>query len=170
MLRRAREVGPGGLVPLAWAFTIAAHADVVADHTLFIAHVVMTTLLAVFAVTGRSDMQTGVLNAWWWIIAVGFLVTLAGTIGFQVDTAGQVLQGLAVGGWVVLPAVGFLYTGRAVTDGAWIYFTGAVGCFLGLAVYLSGLFLEVPSVAVPAGLGVVGFGQTIGILDAVIRY
>lgn len=170
MLRRAREVGPGGLVPLAWVFTIAAHAEFVSEHTLFMAHVVMTALLALFAVTGRSDMQTGVLNVWWWIIAAGFLVTLAGTIGFQVDTAGETLQGIAVGGWMILPAAGFVYTGRQVTDGTWIYFAGASGCVLGLAVYVAGLVLSVPSVLVLVGLGLVGLGQTIGILDAVVRY
>lgn len=170
MLQRAREVGPGGLVPLAWTFAIAAHASVVSEHTLFMAHLVMTVLLAVFAVTGRRDMQTGVLNAWWWIITVGFVVTLAGTIGFQMDRADQILQGIGVGGWMVLPAAGFVYTGQQVSEGAWIYFAGAGACFLGLVVYVGGVLLAVPSALVLVGLGLVGAGQTIGILDAVIRY
>jgi len=170
MLRRAREVGPGVLVPLAWAFTIAAHAEAVSDHTLFVAHVVMTVLLGVFAATGRSDMQTGVLNAWWWIIVVGFVVTLAGTVGFQVDTAGSALQGIAVGGWMILPAAGFVFTGQQVSEGAWIYFTGAAGCFLGGAAYLSALVSMAPSALSLVGLSLVGLGQTVGILDAVLRY
>lgn len=169
MFRRAREIGPSMLVPLAWTVVIAAHVDVVADRTLFIAHVVMTVLLAVFAVTGRADMREGVLAVWWRLIAVGFLVTLCGTVGFRAGTAGRFMQGVALAGWMLLPAVGFVDTGRRVDDGRWIYLGGAVGCLAGAVLYAVGLFGGVAA-AVPAGLVLVGVGQTAGILDAVVRY
>jgi hypothetical protein len=169
MLEQAREFGPGVLVPLAWAFTIAAHADIVTAHTLFMAHLVMTVLLAVFAVTGRKDMQSGVLNVWWWIIAVGFVVTLAGTVGFQVETGKNSLQALALGGWMVLPAVGFVYTGQRVSATPWPYFGGAGGCLAGLSVYVAGVLMSNQPVVL-GGLALVGLGQTVGILDAVVRY
>ena len=80
MLRRAREFGPALLVPLAWTVVIAAHSGLVADSTLFVAHVVMSVLLAVFAATGRAEMRTGALRVWWAVVAVGFLVTALGTL------------------------------------------------------------------------------------------
>ena len=64
MFRRSRELGPALLVPLAWTFVIAAHLGVVIPRTLFIAHVVMTVLLAGFAVYliaregGRTPVAT----------------------------------------------------------------------------------------------------------------
>jgi hypothetical protein len=106
------------LVPLAWTFVVAAHLGVVAVRTLFIAHVVMSTLLALFAVTGRSDMRHGTLLVWWRLIVVGLLVTLCGTAGFLLEPAADPLQAIALFGWMVLPAVGFIDTGRRVPNGA----------------------------------------------------
>lgn len=169
MFERAREFGPGMLVPLAWTFTIAAHADIVTEHTLFMAHLVMTVLLAVFAVTGYKDMQSGVLNVWWWIIAVGFVVTLAGTIGFQVDTASDQLHALTLGGWMILPAIGYVYTGQRVSEAPWLYLGGAGGCLVGLGLYGSGI-LTSSFPLLSGGLALVGVSQTVGIFDAVVRY
>ena len=169
MFRRARELGPAFLVPLAWTFVTAAHLDVVTDHTLFVAHVVMAMLLAVFAVTGRPDMQEGLLNVWWRIIAVGFVVTLAGVLGFLADGDGTRLLGVALVGWMLLPAVGFVDTGRRVTEGTWIYFGGTAACLVGAFLYAVGLFGAVEGASI-AGLVSVGIGQTAGILDAAIRY
>lgn len=169
MFHRARKVGPALLVPLAWGFTVAVHAETVTEHTMFVAHVVMTVLLAVFAVTGRAEMRDGLLNVWWTIIAVGFVVTLAGTVSFEVETAANVLAGGALFGWMVLPAVGFLYTARLVSEGVRVYVVGALGCFLGLAMYVGGLALTTEA-AMFSGLVLVGVSQTTGILDAVLRY
>lgn len=169
MFRRARELGPPLLVPLAWTFVTAVHLDVVSDRTLFIAHLVMSVLLAGFAVTGRPDMEEGVLHVWWWIIAVGFLATLCGTVGFQTETGGEALQAVALLGWMVLPAVGFVDTGRRVTAGTWIYAGGTAGCLLGALLYLTGLTAGIDEARI-AGLVLVGVGQTAGILDAALRY
>ena len=169
MFRRLRELAPSVLVPLAWTFVTAAHLDLVSDHTLFVAHVVMAVLLAGFAVTGWPDMRTGVLCVWWRVIAAGFVVTLAGVVGFRVEPASTVLLGLALGGWMLLPAAGFAYTGRRVTRGAWIYGGGVAACLLGAALYAVGQFggVLLPQIG---GLVLVGIGQTAGILDAVVRY
>jgi hypothetical protein len=169
MFRRSRELGPALLVPLAWTFVIAAHLGVVIPRTLFIAHVVMAVLLAGFAVTGRADMREGVLSVWWRIIAVGFFVTLAGVFSFRVDAATVLLSGIALGGWMLLPAAGFVYTGRRVADGVWVYFGGAAACLVGASLYVAGLFGAVLPLWL-AGLVCVGIGQTAGILDAVLRY
>ena len=168
MFRRLREFGPSVLVPLAWAFVTVAHLNLVSDHTLFVAHVVMAVLLAGFAATGRAEMQEGVLHVWWWIIAVGFVVTSIGIVGFLVEPPGLILLGVALGGWMTLPAIGFVYTAKRVTAGAWIYFGGAAACLVGVALYMVGFFggseLQI------AGLVCVGIGQTVGILDAPLRY
>lgn len=168
MFRRLRELGPPVLVPVAWAFVTVTHLDLVSDHTVFVAHVVMAALLAGFVATGRADMQEGVLGVWWRVIVVGFVVTSVGVVGFQVDASRTVLLGVALGGWMTLPAIGFVYTGKRVTGGAWIYFGGAAACLVGVALYAVGSFggtgLQI------AGLVCVGIGQTVGILDAALRY
>ncbi|MFC7058124.1 hypothetical protein [Halovenus salina] len=167
MLRRPRELGPPMLVPLAWTFAAAANAGAVSDHTLFIAHVVMAVMLAVFAVTGRRDMREGTLRVWWSLIVVGFFVTAAGAVGFQVETASDLLLGVALYGWMLLPAVGFLDTGRRATDGG-VYLAGAAGCLLGAGITAVGTFAGVDLAAV-AGPAVVGVAQTAGIVDAAAR-
>jgi hypothetical protein len=169
VLRRARELGPPVLVPLAWTFVTAAHLDLVAVRTLFIAHLVMSALLAVFAVTGRRDMQSGTLQVWWLLIVVGLFVTLCGAAGFLLEPAADSLLAIALFGWMVLPAVGFVDTGRRVSDGTWIYLVGAAACGFGLLAYAGGLVADVGSVSI-AGLVAVGVGQTAGIFDAAIRY
>lgn len=165
MLRTAREYGPALLVPAAWGFVTAAHVDAVADSTLFVAHVVMTVLLAVFAITGRADMREGTLRVWWSIVAVGFVVTLLGTLGFRLDAGGAALQATALFGWMLLPAVGFVDTGRRGADRAWLYYGAALGSVLGALLYAVGLAVAVPALLV-AGLALVGIGQTAGIVAA----
>ena len=169
MFRQAREFGPVVLIPLAWGFVAAAHLRIVSTSTLFIAHVVMATLLAGFAVTGRPDMREGVLHTWWLVIVSGFVATVVGAMGFRVGSSGSLFQGIALFGWMVLPAVGFVDTGRRVSKRAWIYFGSATACVLGAAVYALGLFVSLP-VGPVFGLGLVGGGQTLAILDAAFGY
>jgi hypothetical protein len=156
------------LVPLAWTVAAAANAGTVSERTLFIAHVVMAAMLALFAVTGRADMREGTLRVWWSLIVVGFFVTAAGAVGFQVETASDPLLGLALYGWMLLPAVGFLDTGRRATDGHLVYFVGAAGCLLGAGITAVGVVAGVDSATV-AGPAVVGLAQTAGIVDAARR-
>ncbi|WP_178915135.1 hypothetical protein [Natronomonas gomsonensis] len=169
MFRNARETGPVVLVPLAWAFVTAAHIGIVDSYTLFVAHVVMSVLLAAFAVTSWREMSEGVLWAWRTVIAVGFLITVAGTVGFRVEESARVLFSVALYGWMLLPAAGFVYTGRRVQEGAWIYFGGAVLCGLGAVGYALGVATGTDP-ALAASLALVGVGQTAGIADAVYRY
>lgn len=167
MFRQARELGPALLVPLAWTVVTAAHLDLVADRSLFIAHLVMTGLLAVFALTGRPDMRAGTLLVWWRIIAAGTIVTLVGTTGFVIEPGGTALQAVALGGWMLLPAVGFLDTGRRASGGG-VYLLGAAACGLGALAYAIGLLVSFGSGLI-AGLALVGGGQTAAILDATRR-
>jgi hypothetical protein len=157
------------LVPLAWLFVIASHLGHVTDHTLSIALVVMGVLLAVFAVTGRSDMQEGTLRVWWGIVVAGFVLTLLGVVGFVVDPASEPLLALSLLGWMLLPAVGFVDTGRRTGDGSWLYVGSATGCVLGTALYGTGLLTSAVLARI-AGLTLVGLGQTAGILYAVLRH
>ena len=157
------------LVPLAWAFVTAAHLEVVTEHTLFVAHVVMAVLLIGFAVTGYADMREGVLRTWWRLIAVGSLVTLSGAVGLWLEPSNSALVAVALFGWMVLPAVGFVDTGRRVSDGSWIYAAGTAGCLLGATLYAVGHFWDLDTAAV-GGLALVGVGQTAGIFDAAVRY
>jgi len=169
MFRRARELGPPILVPLAWTFVTAAHLEVVTEHTLFIAHVVMAVLLVGFAATGYADMREGVLRTWWLLIAVGSVVTLCGVVGLWLEPTNPALTAVALFGWMLLPAVGFVDTGRRVTKGGWIYAVGTAGCLLGAALYAVSPTWGTRTAAV-GGLVLVGLGQTAGIFDAAIRY
>lgn len=161
MLRRLRETAPAALVPFAWTVVAAAHVDAVTAHAIFVAHVVMSLLLATFAVTGWRDMTEGVLRTWRTIIVVGFGATLLGTAGFVVDATP--LLAVSLYAWMTLPALGLLSTGRAIGGPAPAYLVGGVVALVGSAVYAA------PSLALPA-LGLVGVGQTVGIVDAVVRY
>ncbi len=169
MLRAARETGPALLVPAAWAVVAAAHVDLVADRTLLVAHVVMTVLLVVFAVTGRADMREGTLRVWWLVIAAGILPAAAGTAGLAVENAA--LRAVALYGWMLLPAVGLVDTGRRVPRASVRYLGGAALCVVGAAVHAAaGVLPAATSTAAVAGVAAVGVGQSAGILDAVVRY
>jgi len=170
MVRRLRENGPGLLVPLAWTFVTAAHVGIVTERTLLIAHVVMVVILVAFTVLSWRDMAAGVLRAWRAVMVVGLPVTLAGTAGLLADPGRPLLQGLAVYGWMLLPAGALAYTGQEVDAGAWIYYAATACCAVGAVLYaVAGLDVGGTATLV-AGLALVGVGQTAGILDAVVRY
>lgn len=169
MFRRLRAYGPGALVPLAWGFIAAAHFDLVSEHAVFVAHVVMTALLAGFAVTGWSEMTDRVLRLWRTIIAVGVPVTLSGAIGLGLFDGATVLLAISLYGWMVVPAIGLLYTGRHVDDGAIAHWIGGALSLLGAMVYAAGVAIELGTTGTIGGLSLVGIGQTIGILTAIYR-
>ncbi len=169
MLRRFREFGPVLLVPLAWLFALFGLLGTLSTHAVFVGHVVMAILLGLFSVTGRTEMKTGTLRVWWLIITVGFVITTAGAIGLYTES--QLLQILSLYGWMLLPTVGYLFTGTAVSEGKWIYFGGAALSVVGLCLYsLNVVFTTVGSTATIGGVGAVLIGQTAGIVDAVYRY
>ena len=155
VFRSAREVGPVFLIPAAWSVVAATHLGIVTERTLFIAHVVMSVLLAAFAVTAYADMREGTLRVWWAVIAVGF----------RLDSTP--LHAAALYGWMLLPAAGFVDTGRRVTEAGVVYLGGAALCVVGAAVYAAVPALPVGRVV---GIAAVGLGQTAGILDAALRY
>lgn len=170
MLRRLRENGPVVLVPLAWTFVTAAHADLVATRPLLIAHLVMDTLLVTFAALSWSDMTTGVLRVWRTVIVVGLGLTLAGTAGLLATPMVDPLLALAVVGWMLLPAAGLAYTGRAVTEWPRVYLVGAGLSALGAVVYVAAPLLPGGAPATLVGLTLVNVGQTAGIVAAVLAY
>lgn len=175
MFRRIRETAPGGLVPLAWAFTVAAHLSLVARRPVLIAHLVMDVLLVAFVALSWEDMREGVLRAWRTVILVGIPITLAGTVGLLTASAAAAspLVAVSVVGWTILPVPAFVSTARASTGTARTvnYAAGALSV-VGAVVYLAALLAGQPTHATAriAGLAVVGVGQTVGIADAVVRY
>jgi hypothetical protein len=163
MLRRLRENGPVVLVPLAWSFVTAAHLGVVARRTLLVAHLVMATLLVAFAALSWTDMRAGALLVWRRVIVVGFFFTVAGAVGLVL--ADRRLLWVAVIGWMLLPAVGLWDTGRRGARPARAYLAGGALSALGTVVYVVG---PNGSAATLAGLALVGVGQTVGIVAAVV--
>lgn len=171
MLRRLRETGPVVLVPLAWAFATAAHLELLATRTVLIGHGVMDVLLFGFALLSYRDMRTEpVLRAWLAVIVAGFGVTLVGT--YALATGGDpTLAAFTVFGWMLIPALALLYTGQALpgAERAWAYTLGGVLSGLGALLFLAGVVVPA-EVAVLAALALVGVGQTLGIVVAVVEY
>jgi hypothetical protein len=170
VFRSIRANGPALLVPAAWLVVAATTLGVASTHALFVAHVVMSALLVAFVVASRRDMATGVLRAWKLVILAGTPVTLAGVAGFLAlggpALPPNALLAVSLFGWALLPAAGFVYTGRRVEAGARIYDAGAACCVLGAVAIAAA-----PAAAwTAAGIAVVGAGQTAGILDATLRY
>jgi len=168
VFRRLRETAPGLLVPLAWTFVTAAHAGLVETRTILIAHVVMSVLLAAFALASVGDMREGVLRVWLWVIVVGFGMTLLGTASFLVDGPTRTMQTATVVGWLTVPAVALVYTGRAAAgrDGL-IYAVGGLVSLVGAVAYLAAPLAG--AVSLYAGLVAGNVGQTAGILTAVTQ-
>ncbi|MFW5977632.1 MAG: hypothetical protein ACOCP2_00155 [Halohasta sp.] len=165
MLQELRESGPGLLVPLAWLFVAAAHLDLVASRSIFIAHLVMAAFITFFLTTGWSDMSTGALAGWRAVMVVGLAVTLAGVAGFVLDSTPLLTTSLV--GWMLLPAVGLADTGRRLEEAAGVYYGSAALAGLGTVIYVLHL-ADIGSGLV--GLALVGVGQTVGIVDAVVRF
>ncbi|CCC41047.1 hypothetical protein [Haloquadratum walsbyi] len=167
MLQRFRANGPALLVPLAWIVVGAAHAEYVSLEALTIAHGVMAVILAGFVLLSWSDMRSGALRTWWIIVAIGFVITLSGLIGLLSTPLNRGLLRVSLSGWMLLPAIGFIDTGRRSGAVPLTTFGAAVISVAGTVLYfISGSEM----VLIFAGLALVGVGQTIGIVDAVIRY
>jgi len=174
VFRRVRETAPAGLVPLAWAFAIAAHRGVVGERPVLIAHAVMVVLLVAFVVFSWGDMREGVLRAWRLVILAGIPVTLAGVAGALASPpAAAPLLAASVVGWALLPAPALWYTGGESPGTArTVNRVAAALSLAGVAVYLAALAVGTAPSASPrvAGLALVGVGQTVGIVDAALRY
>lgn len=169
MLRRLRESGPAGLVPLAWTLVAAAHVGLVATRPLLVAHAVMLALLVAFLVLSWREMATGALRAWRAVILAGVPTTLAGAVGLLRAPPDPTLLGVSLYGWMLLPAVGMAYTASRDVAVAWPYSVGAAACVLGTLLYaVAPASVGLPGVV--AGVALVGLGQTAGIVDAAVRY
>jgi len=167
MLKQLRESGPGLLVPLAWLFVAAAQFGLVSSQSIFIAHLVMAAFITFFLTTGWTDMSTGALAGWRAVMVVGLGVTLAGIAGFLVTAGSTVLWTTSLVGWMLLPAAGLAYTGRLLDEAVGVYGASATLSGLGAVVYLLSLG-GIGSGLV--GVALVGVGQTVGIVDAVVRF
>lgn len=161
------ETAPAGLIPAAWIVAILAEFGYFSIRTLLIAHIIMCIFLSIFAITGWSQMDYGVLRIWRVVIAVGFIVTLISTLGLLWDEhAGMLATGLY--GWMLLPGVALIYTGVEIDSRQELYLAGGLLSFLGAIVAGA-----VPSVAgIPPlvfGAILAGIGQTVAIADAATR-
>jgi len=165
-----RDNGPIVLVPAAWGVVGAAHAGAVSERTLLIAHTVMATVLLAFAVVSWKEMEAGILRVWRGVLAVGFFLTVSGAAGLYGAPGEEVLLGVSLYGWILLPAAGLAYTARE-SDAPYPSAFGAALSVVGAVVYAVGVTASavVPQAA-PLAVGVVGLGQTVGIADAVYRY
>lgn len=166
MLRRIRETGPVGLVPLAWLVVTGAHLDLVSNEAIFIAHLVMVLFIAGFVVTGWSAMATGALAGWRAVMIVGLAITLIGIGGFLAPS--EPALAISLVGWMVLPAAGLAYTARELAVARLRYLGAALASTIGAICYVAWL-AGVSELIALVGLALVGLGQTAGIVDASVR-
>ena len=175
MQRRLTDVGPGLLVPAAWAVTVGAHAGAVGRHPVFVALCVMDVLLVAFYVAGRSAMDGPVLRVWRRVLVAGLVPTLAGTVDLAVDAGSDPVLPLTVLAWVLLPGAAYLATGRAVAASPYrrVYFLAGAASLVGAGGYaLAWTVGDAGVLGDPVALwslAVVGVGQTAGILAAVAQ-
>jgi hypothetical protein len=168
MLGEIRDLGPVVLVPAAWIAAAASVRGLLGADGMLIAHCVMATFIAFFAVTGWTAMSEGAFRAWRLVLLVGLPVTLAGLAGFLVSSVDRLLFGVSLIGWMVLPAAGLAYTARELPAARTIYLGTAALSAAGAAVATGGFLSETESLLL-VGIAIVGIGQTIGIGDASYR-
>jgi len=163
--QRAFDVAPVGLVPLAWAFTLAATLGRLPDDGLLVGLSVMAVLFIAFAV--NPELSGPVLGAWRLVILAGLVPTLAG-IGDVLVGLDPPLLSLAAYAWLVLPVAGLVATARALPTARRRYLAFALVSALG-----AGLVLVAPlrggRTAVVAGIGLAGVGQAASVADALAR-
>lgn len=168
MLSELRDLGPVGLVPAAWLAAAASIRGLLGTDGMLIAHAVMATFIAAFAVTGWSAMSEGAFRAWRTVLVVGLPVTLAGLAGFFVPGPTQLLFSVSLVGWMLLPAAGLAYTASELPAARLLYLGTAALSASGAAVAVGGLVLPDEALLL-AGIALVGIGQTIAIADASYR-
>lgn len=168
MLWRLRDLAPSALVPAAWLATAGAHAGLLGETAIYIAHIVMAVFITFFAATGWDQMETGALRAWRLVLVVGLGVTLAGIAGFLVPAAETPLLATSLLGWMLLPAAGLVYTGRELPEARPVYYAGAGLSLVGTVLYAATLAGIDGGLALVA-LALVGVGQTAGIVEASLR-
>jgi hypothetical protein len=138
----------------------------------------MDFLLFSFAALSWNDMrEQPVLRAWLAVIVVGLGITLVGT--YALATGGsETLLRATVFGWMLVPALALVYTGRVLPadEAPTVYTAGGVLSALGAVVFLDAT-LAGPLSTLLSGvdptlvaLTLVGVGQTAGIVNAVVQY
>lgn len=168
MLRRLRETGPAVLVPAIWTVVAGAHLGTVSEHTLLVAHAVMTALLLAFVGLSWGDMTEGVLRVWRGVILAGTPPAVAGTAGLLATPPVDVLLGVSVVAWLALPAPALWYTGRRVATYPLAYLAGGAASGLGAIGYVGAAASGAGTGPLVATVALAGIGQTAGIAAAVL--
>jgi len=170
-MRRVTDVAPAGLVPAAWLVTIAAHVSAISTRTLFIALVVMDALLVAFFVAGREEMTGRVLRVWLGVLVAGLAVTLVGTADMALGPASNPALPVTLYGWMILPGVAYLQTGRLVAVSLYrqVYVGAGALSLVGVGLYAAAHVGPLVAAGLIWGLGVVGVGQSVGMVTAAVQ-
>jgi len=163
-----RDLAPAALVPAAWLAAGGAHAGLLGETGIFIAHVVMAVFIGFFAVTGWDQMAEGALRAWRLVLVVGLGLTLAGVAGFLVTEFETPLRAISLVGWMLLPAAGLVYTGLELPEARLVYYGGGALSVVGAVLYATTL-AGANGVVTAVSIALVGLGQTAGIVEASLR-
>lgn len=158
MYEEIRDFAPTLLIPAAWILAYGAIEGYFTSQSAQIAHIVMVFFISFFIITGYKDMLDGALRGWLTVLIVGLLITFVGTLGFYIDSYGDIPYVISLWGWMIIPSLGLFYTGMKTGDP--IYYVSAI---LSLSGAVSYPFIDIIFV-----LTAVCVGQTIGIIKAVI--
>lgn len=165
---RVTDVAPAGLVPAAWLVTMGAHGSAVSTRTLFIALAVMDVLLVAFFVAGRAEMTGSVLRIWLGVLVAGLAVTLVGTADMALDPTSNPALPVTLYGWMVLPGLAYLQTGRLVVGSPYrqVYVGAGALSLVGAVLYAAAHVGPLVTSGLLWGLAVVGVGQSLGMVTA----
>lgn len=165
---RVTDVAPAGLVPAAWLVTMGAHGSAVSTRTLFIALVVMDVLLVAFFLAGRAEMTGPVLRVWLGVLVAGLAVTLVGTADMALDPTSNPALPVTLYGWMVLPGLAYLQTGRLVVGSPYrqVYVGAGALSLVGAVLYAAAHVGPLVTSGLLWGLAVVGVGQSLGMVTA----
>ena len=168
---RVTDVAPAGLVPAAWLVTIGAHVSAISGRTLFVALVVMDVLLVAFFLAGRREMTGPVLRVWLGVLVAGLAVNVVGTADMAIDPASNPALPVTLYGWMILPGLAYLHTGRLVSRSPYrqVYAGAGTLSLVGTVLYAVAHVGPLVASGVVWGLAVVGAGQSLGMVAAAVQ-
>ena len=161
-----RDYLPIPLIPAAWALTFATLVYPGID-TYWIQHmnIFITGFLALFGALSWKAMDGEVLQTWRNIIALGFVFTGLGTLGFFVESYNTLLFGSSILYWFLAPAAGFKITSELMEEGSELYLNLAWLSLPAAACFIAAYAVQSPELTAISLVSIAAI-QTASIVDA----
>ena len=136
-----RDYAPIGLLPAAWALTLATVVSGLDVYWIEHMHYFITGFLVLFLVTSWNEMGSKVLKTWRNVILLGVFATGFGALSFNFEFYPNVLASISVFYWLAAPGIASYFTSDQLDKYARGYrFAGYSGVTAAL-LYLQGYIL-----------------------------